>query len=136
MVEHMRRVAVALLVALAALAAFAPAQDLAAQETTLTGDWAGVLALPDGQEVEMIFKVVEGEDGALATTLDVPGQGAAGIACTETSVEGTELHISGCEIPGGGGFDGELNDEGALSGNFNQAGMPFPLDLKPAAESE
>ena len=136
MVEHMRRAAVALLVALAVLAAFAPAQDLAAQETTLTGDWAGVLSLPDGQEVEMIFKVVEGEDGALATTLDVPGHGAAGIACTETSVEGTELHISGCEIPGGGGFDGELNEEGALSGNFNQAGLPFPLDLKPAAESE
>jgi len=136
MVEHMRRAAVALLVALAALAAFAPAQDLVAQETTLTGDWTGVLALPDGREIELTFKVVAGEDGALSTTLDVPAQGAAGIACTETSVEDAALHISGCEIPGGGGFDGELNEEGALSGNFNQAGMPFPMDLKPAAESE
>ncbi len=136
MFENTRRAVVAMLAVLAALAAFAPAQDLAAQETTLTGDWAGVLSAPNGMEVELIFKVVEGEDGTLSTTIDVPTQGAAGIACTETTTEGAELHVSGCEIPGSGGFDGTLNEEGVMAGNFNQAGQSFPLDLKLAEESE
>lgn len=137
MVENTRRVAAAVLVALGCMAAFTSAKDLTAQETpSLVGDWSGVLSLPDGREVEMIFRVVEGEDGALSTMLDVPSQGAAGIACTDTSVDGAELHISGCEIPGDGGYDGTLNDEGALAGNFNQAGMVFALDLKPATDSD
>lgn len=102
----------------------------------MAGDWSGILALPDGREIELIFRVVAGEDGNLSTTLDVPAQGAAGIKCAETKVDGPSLHISGCEIPGGGGFDGTLNDEGALAGNFNQAGMQFALDLKPVAHSD
>lgn len=135
MFENTRRAAVALVAALAVLAAFAPAQDLAAQEATFAGDWSGILSAP-GMEIELIFKVVEGEDGALSATIDVPAQGAAGIVCAETSAEGAELHVSGCEIPGSGGFDGTLNEEGVLSGNFNQAGQSFPLDLRPVVESE
>lgn len=133
MMQHTRRIFTAGLVALACMAAFTPAADLAAQETTMAGDWTGVLAA-EGMEIELIFKVAEAEDGTLSTTLDVPAQGAAGIVCTETSVEGAKLHISGCEIPGGGGFDGELNEEGVMAGNFNQAGMPFPLELTPVTD--
>jgi hypothetical protein len=124
----------AALVALACAAAFTPPQDLAAQETTMAGDWAGTLSVPNGMEIEMIFKVVAGEDGALSTTLDVPTQGAVGIACTETSVEGKDLHISGCEIPGGGGYDGTVGEDGALTGEFNQAGQVLPLSLALAAD--
>ena len=110
----LKRMTIAALAALVLMAAFTPAQELAAQETTLTGDWGGTLS----------------------TTLDVPTQGAVGIVCTETSVEGMDLHISGCEIPGGGGFDGSVNEEGVMAGNFNQAGQSFPMDLKVAAETE
>ena len=124
------------LVAVACMAAFTPTQDLAAQETAPTGDWAGVLAAPNGMEIELIFKVVEGEDGALSTTIDVPTQGAAGIVCAETTTEGAELHISGCEIPGSGGFDGALNEEGVMAGDFNQAGQSFPLELKLPEQSD
>lgn len=126
----------AALAALVCVTAFVPTQHLAAQETSLAGDWSGILTAPNGMEIELIFKVVEGEDGTLSTTIDVPAQGAAGIVCTETSTEGAELHVSGCEIPGSGGFDGALNEEGTLAGNFNQAGQSFPLDLKPVAEPE
>ena len=132
----LKRTTIAALAALVLVAAFTPAQELAAQETTLTGDWAGILTAPNGMEIEMIFKVVAAEDGALSTTLDVPTQGAVGIACTETTVEGKDLHVSGCEIPGGGGFEGSLNEEGVMAGNFNQAGQSFPMDLKVAAETE
>ena len=132
----LKRTTIAALAALALMAVFTPAPELAAQETTLTGDWGGILTVPNGMEIELIFKVVEGEDGTLSTTIDVPTQGAAGIACTETSVEGMDLHIAGCEIPGGGGFDGSLNEEGVMTGDFNQAGQSFPLDLKVAAETE
>jgi len=128
-----RRTAMTALVALACVTAFTPAQ---AQETTMAGDWAGTLSVPNGMQIDLIFKVVAGEDGALSTTLDVPTQGAAGIACTETSVEGKKLHISGCEIPGGGGYDGTLNEEGGLTGEFNQAGQVLPLDLALAVHDE
>jgi len=136
MFEHARITAVAVLATVVlAAAAFTPA-GVVAQETTLAGNWSGVLALPDGREVEVIFRVAADDDGKLSTTLDVPAQGAAGIKCTETTVDGPTLHISGCQIPGSGGFDGTLNEEGALAGNFNQAGQQFPLDLKPMAESD
>ena len=127
----LKRIAITALVALASVAAFTPAQ---AQEKTMAGDWTGILSAPNGMEIEVIFKVVEGDDGALSTTLDVPGQGAAGIVCTDTSVDEEGLHISGCEIPGGGGYDGALNEEGGLTGNFNQAGQSFPLNLALPAE--
>lgn len=126
-----RRIVAATFVALACLVGFTTAQ---AQEMSMAGDWAGVLVVPGGMEIELVFKVVEGEDGTLATTLDVPTQGAAGIACAETTVDDEGLHISGCEIPGGGGYDGALNEEGGLSGNFNQAGQVLPLDLAKDAD--
>ena len=126
-----RRAAVAAFVALACVAAVTPAP---AQEATMAGDWAGTLTAPNGMQIDLIFKVAAGEDGTLSTTLDVPTQGAAGIACTETSVEENTLHISGCEIPGGGGYDGTLNEEGGLTGEFNQAGQMLPLDLALAAD--
>lgn len=130
----LKRATIAALVAIASVGMFTPAQ---AQETTMAGDWAGTLSAPNGMQIDMIFKVVEGEDGALSTTLDVPTQGAAGIVCTETTVDEEGLHISGCEIPGSGGYDGALNEEGGLTGNFNQAGQMLPLDLKlAAAETE
>lgn len=129
----LRRATIAALVAIASVAMFTPAQ---AQETTMAGDWAGTLSTPNGP-IDLIFKVAEGEDGALSTTLDVPTQGVAGIVCTETSVDDEGLHISGCEIPGSGGYDGALNEEGGLTGNFNQAGQMLPLDLElAAAETE
>ena len=99
----------------------------------MAGEWTGVLAA-QGMEIELICNVVDAEDGTLSTTLDVPAQGAAEIVCTDTTVDEEGLHISGCEIPGGGGYDGALNEEGGLSGNFSQAGMPFPMDLKLAAD--
>lgn len=137
MVKNTGRAVAAAIVALALVVAFAPTPNLVAQEApSLAGDWSGMLSGPDGSEIELIFRVVEGEDGALSTTLDVPTQGAAGIACTDTSVDGAELHISGCAIPGGGGFDGTLNEEGVLTGNFNQAGMPFALDLAAVVEED
>jgi hypothetical protein len=129
----LKRMTIAALAALALMTVFTPAQ---AQETTMAGDWAGTLSVPNGMQIDLIFKVVEGEDGALSTTLDVPTQGAAGIACTETTVDAEGLHISGCEIPGSGGYDGTLNEEGGLTGNFNQAGQVLPLELALAADED
>lgn len=118
----------------ASLAAGAPQE--AQEAVSLVGDWEGTLSLPDGRNVEMVFHVVEAEGGALSATMDVPAQGASGIACPEVTIEGADLHISGCGIPGGGGYDGSLNESGSgLEGNFNQAGMSFPLELT-AASSE
>jgi hypothetical protein len=113
----------------------APApRSLQAQEAhSLAGDWEGTLSLPDGRAVGLVFHVIEAEDGALSASLDVPEQGAAGIVCETATIDGDALHISGCQLPGSGGYDGTLNEEGTvLEGEFQQAGMSFPLALSPA----
>ena len=49
----LKRMTIAALAALVLMAAFTPAQELAAQETTLTGDWGGILKAPNGMEIEL-----------------------------------------------------------------------------------
>ena len=44
----LKRMTIAALAALVLMAALTPAQELAAQETTLTGDWGGILKAPNG----------------------------------------------------------------------------------------
>ena len=124
---------------MAALAAFARAQPRGAGDHPR---WLAIgrefwLGRPNGREIEMIFKVVEGEDGALTTTWTSPTQGAAGIACTRLRWKARSFTSRAVRFPGGGGFDGELNDEGALTATSTRpARCRSRLDLKPAAETE
>ena len=85
----LRRLTIAALVAIASVGMFTPAQ---AQEATMAGDWTGTLSTPNGP-IDLIFKVVEDEDGALSTTLDVPTQGVAGIVAGATFFHGSSRPI-------------------------------------------
>ena len=64
--------------------------------------------------------------------IDIPQQGATGLALTSVRIEPPKVHF---ELPAGPGlavFDGELKD-GVIQGSFKQAGVEGSFELKPAA---
>jgi dipeptidyl aminopeptidase/acylaminoacyl peptidase len=97
---------------------------ITANAQSVSGDWKGTLDV-QGTKLELIFHV-SGSEGSYATTLDVPAQGAAGIPVDKT--EFADNKISFKVTAAGIAFNGELKD-GAIVGNFLQAGMSFPLTL-------
>jgi hypothetical protein len=57
-----------------------------------SGDWKGTIEV-QGTKVELIFHITNA-DGVLATTLDVPMQGASGIPLDKTTSNDNEITIS------------------------------------------
>lgn len=100
---------------------FAVAQDFA-------GDWSGVLAT-DGGDLEVILHISEGADG-LEATLDVPQQGASGIAASSASAEGERLSLEFSEIQTT--VAGTKTADGTIDATWSQAGKELPLTLTPA----
>jgi len=112
----------------AAIALGAPPAHAQSDEAAI-GNWKGILAAGP-QQLEMVFHVARGADGALTGTMDVPAQGLTGFALTTVTVsEGTvEMTFA---VPGGGRYVGSLNESGdAMSGTFSQAGQGFPMELE------
>ena len=105
----------------------APA-GLSAQEEVV-GDWDGMIA---GQ-LQMIFHITA-TDGALAATLDVPMQNAAGLPMDSVTFDGTKLRLTMDMI--GGVYEGTLLEDGTIEGQWSQTAAPQPqaLNLKRMAD--
>jgi pimeloyl-ACP methyl ester carboxylesterase len=81
---------------------------------------------PQG-EITMIFEVSRDESGALASTLDVPTQGAAGIPTGETTFAHDTLTITVPAIQGR--YQGVLSEDGSVVGTWSQGPATLPLTL-------
>lgn len=118
----------ALLLSALALAAVwttgARAQDSA---DWAVGSWEGMLEAGP-QTLQIIYHVTLGDDGTLTGSMDVPAQGAAGIPLTTVTVDGSTLTIT-FPVPGGGTYEGVLNDAGVIEGTFTQGPASFPMEL-------
>ncbi|MDR2653332.1 MAG: S9 family peptidase [Prevotellaceae bacterium] len=90
----------------------------------ITGDWKGTLNV-QGMNMELIFHIVENE-GTYSSTMDVPMQGASGVAIDATEFKDGELTLSSAQLQLT--YKGKLNGE-TIEGNFEQAGMTLPLTL-------
>jgi dipeptidyl aminopeptidase/acylaminoacyl peptidase len=90
----------------------------------ITGDWKGALNV-QGMEMEVIFHISEA-DGAYATTLDVPLQGASGFPIETTQFENNQLTLASAQL--GLTYKGTLAGT-TIEGSFEQAGMTLPLNL-------
>ncbi|GHT03971.1 peptidase [Bacteroidia bacterium] len=90
----------------------------------ITGDWKGALNV-QGMEMEVIFHISEA-DGAYATTLDVPLQGASEIPVETTQFENNQLTLASAQL--GLTYKGTLSGT-TIEGSFEQAGMTLPLNL-------
>lgn len=89
------------------------------------GDWQGTLSVP-GAELRLVFHI-ERDGESLSTKIDSIDQGANGIPTGETTVSGTRLKVTVPAI--GGNFEGELQDDGTLTGTWTQGPAALPLIL-------
>ncbi len=137
MIERARRILFAALSAAAVTAVMVSftATDATAQEgPSVVGDWEGVLSAM-GTELTVVFHITQGEDGALAATLDSPDQGAFGIPCEAPAVDGLALTIPVAAVQGG--YEGKVAEDGsAIEGTWTQGPNSLPLKLTPVVDDE
>ena len=98
---------------------------MSVQAQNVSGDWKGTLSV-QGMNIELIFHLSQ-DNGNYTGTLDVPAQGAAGIPVDKIEVNGNDvkLGVSAAQIV----YSGTLQTD-SIAGNYEQAGMKFPLTLK------
>lgn len=106
---------------------FALIMAFSAAAQTVEGSWTGKLDVM-GTQLNLVFNITKGADGAFACTMDSPDQGAKGIPAEITVTDGVNVKISMPALMAA--YEGELKD-GMLKGTFTQSGMSFALDMKP-----
>ena len=91
----------------------------------IVGQWYGVLKV-QATQLRLVFNISKNETGYSAT-MDSPDQGAKGIPVTSISFENAVLKIS---IPKAKiEYEGTLNNEQQIIGNFKQGGYTMLLNL-------
>lgn len=96
---------------------------LQAQE--ITGQWNGILKI-QGSQLTIVFNVEKTENG-YSGTMDSPDQGAKGIPMTTVSFDNYTLKISNSTAKLE--YEGLLDEQNIINGNFKQGGYSFPLNL-------
>jgi uncharacterized protein len=102
----------------------------AAAQFPAAGHWEGAITIM-GQDLGIAVDIA-GAAAAPKATIDIPQQGAKGLALTNVRINDQLVHL---ELPAGPGlavFDGVLRDD-AISGTFTQAGMKGTFQLKKSA---
>jgi hypothetical protein len=94
--------------------------------TDIDGDWKG--EIDTGQAIlHMVFHIVNTEDGLMAT-LDVPDQGAKGIAVTSVTRNGSTLKLEMKALAGA--YDGKIAaDLSMIDGTWTQGPNSITLKL-------
>ena len=91
----------------------------------ITGQWNGILKV-QGTQLRIVFNINKTDRG-YSSTMDSPDQGAKEIPVTSTSFENPVLRL---EVSSAGiEYEGTLDKENNVVGNFKQAGYSFPLNL-------
>lgn len=98
---------------------------------SLVGDWKGTIEPAPGMKLELIFHFSNDND-RLEGSLDVPAQGASGIAIDNLSLD--QDNQNGTTIKLGIGmlqlqYEGKL-EANTITGSFKQAGLELPLVLE------
>ncbi len=93
------------------------------------GHWEGAIAIP-GTPLQISVDLTHAS-GAWQATIDIPQQGAAGLALQAVRVDGQQIHFELQAGPGLAVFDGKLDGD-KITGDFSQGGtkIPFSLDRK------
>ncbi len=97
-----------------------PPSDAPQQDRSIDGLWEGSLSVA-GATLQISVSFATNSDG-LGATIDIPQQGATGIALANVSYVPPKVHF---ELTGGAGlavFDGEQRGD-SISGSFTQAGF-------------
>jgi len=99
-----------------------------AEEKKYESIWEGTLKI-SAMSLRIVLKVIKNDDGSINAFLDSPDQGAKDIPVTSISIAEDSLKFNIGMI--GASFNGKIEkDSLAVVGNFSQAGMNLPLNLK------
>lgn len=110
------------------------ASSASGQEASpIVGDWRGTLKA-GGIELTVIFHIRSASGGSLTATMDSPDQGAEGIPVDTVSFE--EGHLSMKSTAVAGTYEGDLGENGIITGKWSQGGGEFSLDLEKSDEAE
>ena len=94
---------------------------------SVAGHWEGAITLPQGVELAVSIKLLQESAGAWKGFIDIPAQGAKGLALVNITEQDSKASFEIENIPGKPTFAGELSADGeSLSGNFSQGGQTFP----------
>ena len=91
----------------------------------ITGDWNAVLNA-GGQELPLIFHINKA-DSTYTATLDSPKQRAIGLEVNTVTYENKQLSLSLVRL--GITYEGTVQDDGMITGTFQQNGFEMPLNL-------
>lgn len=92
------------------------------------GIWEGKLT-PGNINLRLAFKITRKPDGTLQATMDSVDQGAKDIPIEKATFADGKLTLEMAKLKAT--YDATLSGDGAtLKGDFKQAGMTFPLELK------
>jgi uncharacterized protein len=92
------------------------------------GYWRGRLQLPIGAQITIALVITRRADGQLSAVLDSPDQGAMGIPVSTVTVTDRRLRADVQRI--GGVFEGVLEPQDRLAGEWRQGGRSLPLVLE------
>jgi hypothetical protein len=85
------------------------------------------------QELRLVLKISENDDGTLGAFLDSPDQGAKDIPVSKIIITSDSLNFE-CAAIGAKYFGEIVKDSGYVKGNFTQGGMSLPLNLSKVAK--
>lgn len=94
--------------------------------TDIIGAWQGTLKVPNAQ-LRIVFNISQNQEGKLIANLDSPDQGAKGIPIDEATFENGNLRLYIKFV--NGTFEGKLQENGTIDGNWLQSGSSFPIVL-------
>jgi len=95
------------------------------------GDWKGTLEA-GGQQLEILYRLGIDSDGAWIGSMDVPAQGATGLALRSIEVSEHSVSIQ-MPLPGDASYRGKwLADEERVEGRFVQGEQTFSMVLERA----
>ncbi|QCR24451.1 alpha/beta fold hydrolase [Pontibacter sp. SGAir0037] len=106
------------------------AQQLVKSDQVI-GDWGGIID-PDGAKLNLIFHIKAAEDGSLAATMDIPGQGAADIPAKAVRLTSDSLYLDFSHV-GGIKYAGKITGPETIDGHWKQAGMSVPVPISKGA---
>jgi len=98
----------------------------AGADERITGHWEGEIETP-GQALAVKVDLAVAE-GVWSGTIDIPAQGARGLALAGIAVSGESVEFAIADIPGEPTFKGVLAG-GEITGDFSQGPASFPFRL-------
>ena len=98
--------------------------SMTTQAQQWVGDWKGTLDV-QGTKLEIIFHIAQ-KDNVYSATMDVPMQGASGLAIDKTEVKDNTITLKATSL--GIEYQGAFKNN-EIVGEFHQAGMKLPLTL-------